>query len=79
MANSSGEVLVSSADSSIAGNIRALQRVHRAGERYWPKISGRSWQGEVWWKQFQQITEGFPLLRPKPYLPDAELHAIAAP
>ena len=30
----------------IAGNIRALQRVHRAVERYWRKmLSSRSWQG----------------------------------
>jgi hypothetical protein len=42
--------------SCIAGNIRALQRVHRAVERYWRKmLSSRSWQGQVWWKKFQQI------------------------
>jgi RNA-directed DNA polymerase len=63
----------------IAGNIRALQRVHRAVERYWRKmLSSRSWQGQVWWKQFQQIKERFPLLRPKLYLPYSELQAIAA-
>ena len=53
----------------IAGNIRSLQRVHRAVERYWRKmLSSRSWRGQVWWKQFQ-IKERFPLLRPKLYLP----------
>ncbi len=32
----------------IAGNIRALQRAHRAVERYWRKrLSSRSWQGAV--------------------------------
>jgi len=63
----------------IAGNIRALQRVHRAAERYWRKmLSSRSWQGQIWWKQFQQIKERFPLLRPKLYLPYSELQAIAA-
>ena len=63
----------------IAGNIRALQRVHRAVERYWRKmLSSRSWQGQIWWKQFQQIKERFPLLRPKLYLPYSELQAIAA-
>ena len=63
----------------IAGNIRALQRVHRAVERYWRKmLSSRSWHGEVGWKQFQQIKERFPLLRPKLYLPYSELQAIAA-
>ena len=62
----------------IAGNIRALQRVHRAVERYWRKmLSSRSWEGQIWWKQFQQIKERFPLLRPKLYLPYSELQAIA--
>ena len=41
-------------------------------------LSSRSWQGEFWWKQFQQIKERFPLLRPKLYLPYSELQAIAA-
>ena len=60
-------------------NIRALQRGHRAVERYWRKmLSSRSWQGQIWWKQFQQIKERFPLLRPKLYLPYSELQAIAA-
>ncbi|MBI1899385.1 MAG: group II intron reverse transcriptase/maturase, partial [Acidobacteria bacterium] len=37
----------------IAGNIRALQRVHRTVERYWRKmLSSRSWKGEVRWKAF---------------------------
>src|SRR3984893_725952 len=63
----------------IAGNIRALQRVHRAVERYWRKmLSSQSWHGQIWWQQFQQIKERFPLLRPKLYLPYSELQAIAA-
>ena len=62
----------------IAGNIRALQRVHRVVERYWRiMLSSRSWKGEVLWKQFQQIKERFPLVRPKLYLPYSELQAIA--
>lgn len=62
----------------IAGNIRALQRVHRAVERYWRiMLSSRSWKGEVLWKQFQQIKQRFPLVRPKLYLPYSELQAIA--
>ena len=40
----------------IAGNIRALQRVHRAVERYWRKmLSSRSWKGQICWEQFQRI------------------------
>ena len=55
---------------SIGGNVRALQRVHRAVERYWRKmLSSRSWHGTVYWKQFHRIKEQFPLLRPKLYLP----------
>jgi exopolyphosphatase/pppGpp-phosphohydrolase len=49
----------------IAGNIRSLQKVYRAVERYWRKmLSSRSWKGEIWWKQFQRIKAQFPLLRP---------------
>ena len=62
----------------IAGNIRALQRVPRAGERYWRiLLSSRSWKGQVLWKQFHPIKERFPLVRPKLYLPYSELQAIA--
>jgi hypothetical protein len=62
----------------IAGNIRALQRVHRAVERYWRiMLSSRTWKGQVFWKQSQQIKERFPLVRPKLYLPYSELQAIA--
>ncbi len=34
-------------------------------------------EGQVLWKQFQQIKERFPLVRPKLYLPYSELQAIA--
>ena len=62
----------------IAGNIRALRKVHRAVECYWRKmLSSRSWKGQVWWKQFQQIKERFPLLRPKLHLPYGALQALA--
>jgi RNA-directed DNA polymerase len=62
----------------IAGNFRAMQRVHRAVERYWRKmLSSRSWKGTIWWKQFQQINTQFPLLRPRLSLPYAKLQAIA--
>jgi group II intron reverse transcriptase/maturase len=61
----------------IAGNLRALRKVHRAVECYWRKmLSSRSWKGKVWWKQFQQITARFPLLRPKLYLPYGDLQAL---
>jgi RNA-directed DNA polymerase len=62
----------------IAGNIRALQRVHRGVERYWRiMLSSRSWKGAVLWTHFQQIKARFPLVRPKLYLPYSELQAIA--
>src|SRR5215467_161390 len=62
----------------IAGNIRALRKVHRAVECYWRKmLSSRSWKGTVWWTQFQQIKERFSLLRPKLHLPYGALQALA--
>jgi len=62
----------------IAGNFRALQRVHRAVECYWRiMLSSRSWKGQVLWKQFQQLKERFPLVRPRLYLPYSELQAVA--
>ena len=62
----------------IAGNIRALQKIYRAVERYWQKmLSSRSWKGGVRWRMFHQIRERFPLLRPKLYLPYRELQSIA--
>jgi hypothetical protein len=62
----------------IVGNIRALQRVHRAVEHYWRKmLNSRRRKGEVCWNAFYQIKQRFPLVRPKLYLPYAELQAIA--
>jgi len=62
----------------IAGNIRALQKIYRAVERYWHKmLSSRSWKGGVRWRMFHQIRQRFPLLRPKLYLPYRELQSIA--
>jgi hypothetical protein len=49
----------------VAGNLRALLRLHRAVEHYWRKmLSSRSWHGTVRWEQFQRIKQQFPLLRP---------------
>ncbi len=62
----------------VAGNFRALQKVHRAVERYWHKmLSSRSWAGRITWDVFHQIKERLPLLRPKLYLPYRELQALA--
>ena len=62
----------------VAGNLRALQRVHRAVERYWRRmLCSRSWKGEVRWQAFHRIKERFPLLRPKLSLPYRELQALA--
>ena len=62
----------------IAGNIRALQKVHRAVERYWHKmLCSRSRHGYLTWEVFQQIKARLPLLRPKLYLPYRELQALA--
>jgi RNA-directed DNA polymerase len=62
----------------IAGNIRALQKVYRAVERYWHKmLCSRSRAGRITWDVFHQIKERLPLLRPKLYLPYRELQALA--
>ena len=62
----------------IAGNIRALQKVHRAVERYWRKmLCTRSWAGRVTWATFNQIKTRTPLLRPKLFLPYRKLQALA--
>jgi hypothetical protein len=62
----------------VAGNLRALLRVHRAVEHYWRKmLSSRSWHGRIRWEQFQRIKEQFPLLRPKLHYSYRELQAIA--
>jgi len=62
----------------IAGNFRALQRVHRAVEQYWRKmLCSRSRKGSITWEVFQQIKMQFPLLRPKLHLSYRELQAIA--
>jgi RNA-directed DNA polymerase len=62
----------------VAGNLRALQRVHRVVEQYWRKmLSSRSWHGTVPWEQFQRIKGQFPLLRPKLHYSYRALQAIA--
>jgi RNA-directed DNA polymerase len=62
----------------IAGNIRALQRVYRAVERYWCKIlRTRSRASRITWPVYHQIKLRTPLLRPKLYLPYRELQALA--
>jgi RNA-directed DNA polymerase len=62
----------------IAGNIRALQKVYRAVERYrHTMLCSRSRHGYLAWAVFQQIKERLPLLRPKLYLPYRALQALA--
>jgi RNA-directed DNA polymerase len=62
----------------IAGNFRALQKVHRFVARYWHKmLSSRNRKGYIPWEVFHRIKARFPLQRPKPYLPYPKLQAIA--
>ena len=62
----------------IAGNIRALQRVYRAVERYWYKmLCSRSRKGSFPWAVFHRIKVRFPLQQPRLALPYRELQAIA--
>ena len=62
----------------IAGNFRALQRVHRTVERYWYKmLCSRSRKGHFPWEKFHQIKARFPLQRPRLVLPYRELQSLA--
>jgi group II intron reverse transcriptase/maturase len=62
----------------IAGNFRALQKVHRFVERYWRKmLNSRSREGSVTWEVFHKIKERFPLQRPRLKLNYVEFQAFA--
>jgi len=62
----------------VAGNIRALQRVHRFVERYWRKmLCSRSWAGRhLTWAVFNRLKARVPLLRPRLRLPYPALQAL---
>lgn len=62
----------------IAGNFRALQKVHRFAERYWRKmLNSRSREGSVTWEIFHEIKEHFPLQRPRLKLNYVEFQSFA--
>jgi RNA-directed DNA polymerase len=62
----------------IAGNLRALQKVHRFVERYWRKmLSSRSRKGYVTWEAFQGISARYPIRQPKLRLPYREFQSLA--
>ena len=62
----------------IAGNFRALQKVHRFVERYWRKmLNSRSREGSVTWEIFHKIKERFPLQRPRLKLNYVEFQSFA--
>ena len=62
----------------IAGNIRALQKVHAFVVNYRRKrLSSRSRKGYVPWEVLHRILARFPLQRPKLFLPYSGLQAIA--
>jgi len=62
----------------IAGNFRALQKVHRFVERYWRKmLNSRSREGSVTWEVFHKLKERFPLQRPRLKLNHVEFQSFA--
>jgi group II intron reverse transcriptase/maturase len=62
----------------IAGNFRALQRVHRAVERYWyTMLCSRSRKGSFPWERFHRLKARFPLQRPRLALPYRKLQSLA--
>lgn len=62
----------------VAGNLRALHKVYRAIERYWHKmLCSRSRKSFIPWEVFVRIKTRFSLLRPKLFLPYAQLKSYA--
>ena len=62
----------------IAGNLRALQKVHRFVQRYWRKmLCSRSRKGFITWEAFQGISARYPIRQPKLRLPYREFQLLA--
>jgi RNA-directed DNA polymerase len=62
----------------IAGNLRALQKVHRFVERYWRKmLCTRSRKGNVSWEVFHRLKARFSLQRPRLVVPYGKLQSFA--
>lgn len=62
----------------IAGNFRALQRVHRFVERYWRKmLNSRNREGKVSWEVFHKIKQRFPLQQPSLRLNYVQFQSLA--
>ena len=51
----------------VAGNLRCLVKVYRAGEHYWHRmLRSRSWAARrLTWEKYHQIKARTPLLKPK--------------
>jgi hypothetical protein len=62
----------------IAGNFHAMQRVHRAVERYWyTMLCSRSRKGHISWEVFHRIKARYPLQRPRLRLSYRALQSMA--
>jgi Retron-type reverse transcriptase len=62
----------------VAGNLHSLHKVYRAVERYWHKmLCSRSWKSYMPWEVFVKVKTCFPLLRPRLFLPYAQLKSYA--
>jgi RNA-directed DNA polymerase len=62
----------------VAGNLHSLHKVYRAVERYWHKmLCSRSWESYMPWEVFVKVKICFPLLRPRLFLPYAQLKSYA--
>jgi RNA-directed DNA polymerase len=62
----------------VAGNLHSLHKVYRAVERYWHKmLCSRSWKSYRPWEVFVKVKTCFPLLRPRLFLPYAQLKSYA--
>lgn len=62
----------------VAGNFRALQRVHRFVESYWRKmLNSRNREGRVTWEVFHKIKLRFPLQQPSLRLNYVQFQSLA--
>lgn len=62
----------------MGGNLRTLHRLHRTCERCWRRIlNTRSQRSKLTWEKFLTIKKGFPLQRPRLYVPYDRMQELA--
>ena len=63
----------------MAGNIAALERLHRFVLQNWRRtLSSRSQRGLVNWERYAKILKAFPIREPKIYVTYADIERMAS-